>query len=267
MGLDLTVYRIKNAAEHKKAIEELQRLKTQAKSIEKIEEKIAKKLQTEPEIAKAIDELYNEVKRIDKHAEKDVLVHSIARYICRLLSNTGTDDIFISASLQCSFMLNDEPYCVKVRNIAKEYIDRVLYPMIETKLARIKNEIASLHNIIGKIERLEQIIEENEEPVLYWRNAWEIYYWFLTRVKFYNDDTISEYFNGDVLLQLKSDCEKALQIIRNNNDENAAEEQIQEIFPYVKIDKRFIELLKDTIIKIDKLNPKKTEIYYCFASY
>jgi len=174
----------------------------------------------------------------------------------------------------------------KLKNkIIDEFI-KVLEKIFDKAEKKYKNDLVKLKELIIETEKLANEIEDYEILVIEWRKANQIHKWFVDHVKFVKNDIESEIFDGSVLLKLKKDIEKVLDLIKNNYNENELEnlkiqpgnplyDKIMKIMPPTSgfffgstdIDWWYVRQLENTLEELNDLDPKPGEKYYYYAWY
>jgi len=147
-----------------------------------------------------------------------------------------------------------------------------------------KNKLISLFNLNNEIEELGEKLSWQEKEVIYWRKSNQIHNWFHRNVEFEYKDIESKIFDGEVLLNLENDINRVLDLIKQEygsttdiyiTEDDEIYNKIMEIMPPVAgfffgstdLNKTYIEDLEYTLEEIKKLNPKKEEKFYYYASY
>jgi len=147
-----------------------------------------------------------------------------------------------------------------------------------------KNKLISLFELNNEIEELEEKLSWQEKKVIYWRKSNQIHNWFHRNVEFEYKDVESKIFDGEVLLNLENDINRVLDLIEQEygsttdihiTEDDKIYNKIMEIMPPVAgfffgstdLNKTYIKDLEYTLEEIKKLNPKKEEKFYYYASY
>jgi len=299
MGLDMYLYKINNAGEFKQCESELARLYEDKENM--LDELFAKFATLCNDI---LPDFYRNVTMIEKQEYKNFVIFNLenkddfeklnykfldcveADLVAGGSSHLETAEMKQRASL---ILFNIFPiFDAENQELKNKLID--LFIDYARKIKNVlddksKEKIITMHNICNEIEKLEEKIEAIETESIYWRKANQIHNWFYRNIAFKYDDVQSEIFNGEVLVKLKNDIEKVLNLLSSEynldskniciSENDSIYKKIMEIMPPVSgfffgstdIDRYYIEDLKYTLDELNKLDPKKTESFYYYASY
>ena len=306
MGLDQYLYKVRDAEKLNSISEKISKLNKEKDELsEKIFNKFKKDFPTEiKEFMKYLINLEDKYKNNEK-----------IRYFVYFDENKDFDDVAINFLLILRDMfyenlkdVNDEikkeikiilfnyfPIVdvsgdkkekEKLENkIIDEFI-KVLKKIFDKTEKKYKNDLVKLKKLNIESEELENNVEDYEILVIEWRKANQIHKWFVDHVKFVKNDIESEIFDGSILLELKKDIEKVLDLIKNNYNENELEnlkiqpgnplyDKIMKIMPPTSgfffgstdIDWWYVKQLENTLEELNDLDPKPGEKYYYYAWY
>jgi len=300
MGLDMYLYKINNVEEFKQCEDDLDKMYDNRENM--LDELFAEFADLCGDI---LTDFYKNAKTIEKQEHEKFIIFNLEnkddfeKLTYKFLNYIGVDLVAANGSdhletteinRRVSLMLfNIFPiFGVENQELKSELIDLFINyaGKIEKILdAKLKKKIITVLNMDNEIEKLEEKIENIKVEAIYWRKANQIHNWFYRNVAFKYDDVQSKIFNGEDLLKLKKDIEKVLDLISSKyvldnksvhiykND--SIYKEIMEIMPPVSgfffgstsIDHHYIEDLKYTLDELNKLDPKKTENFYYYASY
>ena len=300
MGLDMYLYKINNAEEFKQCEDDLDKMYDNRENM--LDELFAEFADLGSDI---LTDFYKNAKTIEKQEHEkfiifnlenkdgfEKLTYKFLNYIevdLAAASGSGHQETAeikrrVSLTLFNIFPIFDTENQEIKNKLTDLFIDYAR--KIENVLDdRLKEKIITVFEMNNELEKLEEKIENIKSQAVYWRKANQIHNWFYRNVAFKYDDIQSEIFNGEELVKLKNDIEKVLDLIHSKYDlddknihideNDSIYKKIMKILPPVSgfffgstdIDRHYVNDLKYTLDELNKLDPKKTESFYYYASY
>ena len=297
MGLDQYLYRIWDDKDYQKTQREIEKLNEKE---EKLKKEIFNKYKPIAEdefksIKKRLlklDEKYKNGEELVVTAEDDDIWVKLFNIVAHILKGKEIDKKTYE-NIQFYLFNGNALFIVwnmkkKEKEIENEFTDFMIeqaekvVEKIKEKNPEIIEKIKEKEKIDRKIERLEKKLSRNTEEILYWRKAYMIHKWFRNHVKFKELDIESEFFDAEVLFELKKDVKKVLDMFNEEelenhdfilkpNDKRYA--KVIEIFPQdedfreVELDYWFFNKLRYTLEYLEDADIDEDDKFFYYAWY